>query len=124
MVHGRSGFALFGACVCMAAAPARADGWLPGSLGLDIKGFIEGRVIKADDTLSWQDGALGKTRYGGHDPGGSGFLLKGYGALEIEPKFGFDLTGRVVLSVADDQYTPVTVTEAYLQYKPAPTGNF
>ncbi|MGZ5989166.1 MAG: hypothetical protein ACXWLZ_08975 [Rhizomicrobium sp.] len=108
----------------MSTAPARAEGWLPGSLGLNLSGYLEGRLIKADDTLSWENGGLGKTRYGGHNASGSGFLLKGYGALVVEPKFGFDWTGRVVLSVADDQHTPVTINEAFIQYKPAPTSNF
>jgi hypothetical protein len=124
MARGRWSLLPIAACACLAGAPARAEGLLPGSLGLDLKGFVEGRLVKADDTTSWQNGGLGKTRFGGLGQGNDGFLLRGYGALVIEPKFGFDLTGRVVLSIAGDQHSPVTVTEAYLQYKPAPTSNF
>jgi hypothetical protein len=121
-----------------AGAPARADGDdrsgargdgsgasdFLGGLQLDLKGYVEARAVSASDTKSWERNGLGKTRYGGQAQGSSGLLLTGEGALIIEPKFGFDLTGHVVLSVAPEQDKALSLIEAYLQYKPAPTGNF
>ena len=44
--------------------------------------------------------------------------------LLIQPKLGFDITGDIVLSADDQQKTALDVIEAFLQYKPAPTGDF
>jgi hypothetical protein len=92
-----------------------------GGFSLNIEGFIEGRAIVSGDIKSWEDGGLGKIRYGGGD-GKTGLLARAEGALVLEPKFGFDWSGAVVLTANAQQRTAVDISEAYLQYKPAPTG--
>lgn len=103
------------------AAPARAaDSLLPEDFQLDLKGYVEGRAVAADDTKTWERNGLGKTRYGGTGD----VVFRGEGVLIVEPKFGFDVTGRVTVSVAAEQYKTLSLVEAFLQYKPAPTGDF
>jgi hypothetical protein len=116
----------FAMLLLAAGAPARAaDGASPfADFELDLKGYVEGRFIAADDTKSWERNGLGKTRYGGIARDNNGLALQGEGALIIEPKFGFDVTGHVVMTVAPEQYKTLSLVEAFLQYKPAPTGDF
>ncbi len=120
---GRRAVVLLLSCLTAGAADAHADSLLPqnflGDFQLDLKGYVEGRAVAADGTMTWERNGLGKTRYGGTGD----VVFRGEGALIVEPKFGFDLTGRVVVSVAAEQYRPVSLVEAFLQYKPAPTGD-
>ncbi|MHB1207809.1 MAG: hypothetical protein ACYCZX_19755 [Rhodospirillaceae bacterium] len=106
------------------AAESETSSDLLGGFQLDLKGYVEGRAVAADDTKSWERNGLGKTRYGGQALDSNGLLLTGEGALVIEPKFGYDLTGHVVLTAAPEQYQALSLVEAFLQYKPAPTGDF
>lgn len=109
----------------LAGADARAaDSPALGEFQLDLKGYVEGRAVAADDTQSWERNGLGKTRYGGLAQGASGMVFRGEGALLIDPHFGYDVSGHVVLTVASEQYKAVSLVEAFLQYKPAPTGDF
>ncbi|MBY0511592.1 MAG: hypothetical protein K2P94_15755 [Rhodospirillaceae bacterium] len=108
------------------AHPTRAldDVITVGSLSLDLSGYIEGRAIVGSDTRSWEDGGLGKVRYGSNAGGGVRTLARAEGAVVIEPKFGFDWSGSIVLSVNGQQRMALDVTEAFLQYKPAPHSAF
>ena len=108
----------------IAARTACADDGVPPNFSLDLKGYIEGRFAVTGDTRSWEDGGLGKTRYGAGAGGNSRVLPRAEGVLLIQPKFGFDLSGDIVLTANDQQKTAIDVSEAFLQYKPAPTGNF
>ena len=112
---------MFG-CASLTRAAQAEDA--PSGFALDLKGYIEGRLAFTDDTRSWEDGGLGKTRYGGTAGGKSRFVPRAEGALIIQPQFGFDVTGDIVLTANDQQKTVLDVMEAFLQYKPAPTGNF
>jgi hypothetical protein len=106
--------------------PARAldDIVSLGNVSLDLSGYIEGRAIVGSDTRSWEDGGLGKVRYGSDAGGGVRTLARAEGALVLEPKFGFDWSGAIILSVNGQQRMAVDVTEAFLQYKPAPDSAF
>lgn len=108
-------------CV-IATRPVAADDDAPSGFGLDLKGYIEGRLVMTDHERSWQDGGLGKVRYGGDAGGGTRTGARAEGALIVQPQFGFDVTGNVVLAFNSQQRTAVDVIEAFLQYKPAPTG--
>ena len=110
----------------MAWTPAQAldDVFTAGGFSLDASGYVEGGIIVSGESLGWEDGGLGKIRYGGTPSGDRRFLPRAEGALVMEPKFGFDWSGTVVLSANDQQRMAIDVTEAFLQYKPAPTGNF
>lgn len=88
-----------------------------GSFSLDVSGYAEGRVIMTSATQSWENAGLGKVRYGGN---GSDILARAEGALVLQPKFGFDWTGTVVLTANAQQRQSIDISEAFLQYKSAP----
>ncbi len=106
----------------MTAARALDDVLSAGSFSLDVSGYGEGRVIMTSTTQSWENAGLGKVRYGGGASGGRDVLARAEGAVVLQPKFGFDWTGTVVLTAAAEQRQTVDITEAFLQYKPAPAG--
>ena len=110
-----------GAALAPASTPrALEDVISHGPFSLDVSGFIEGRFIVGGGVRSWEDASLGKIRYGSDADGNTRMLARGEGAMVIAPKFGFDWSGYVALSVNGQQRTAVDVTEAFLQYKPAP----
>ena len=95
-----------------------------GLVSLNISGFIEGRIVVGSEERSWEDGGLGKLRYGASADGKTRLLARAEGAVVIEPKFGFDWSGYIALSANGQQRTAIDVTEAFLQYKPAPASAF
>jgi hypothetical protein len=122
-VAARAIFATLALAAC--AAPARAfhDVLSLGSFSLDVTGYLEGRLVVSGATRSWEEGGLGKIRYGSGD-GDIHPLARVEGAVVLEPKFGFDWSGYVALIANSQQRTAVDITEAYLQYKPAPNAAF
>ncbi len=104
-------------------SPARAldDVLSLGDFSLDVNGFLEGRAIMSGKTRSWEDGGLGKLRYGGTASGERRYIARVEGAVAIVPKFGFDWSGVMILTANDQQQQGVDIQEAFLQYKPAPS---
>ncbi|MBL8630466.1 MAG: hypothetical protein JNM81_12590 [Rhodospirillaceae bacterium] len=88
---------------------------------LNAKGLIDLRLIAPSNTLSWEEKSLGKTRYGG-EPDVIARLAEA--ALILQPKLTWDLSGFVHLTTNTQQKNAVDVVEAFLSYKPAPTGHF
>jgi len=92
-----------------------------GAFSLDVTGFIEGRAIVSGQTRSWEDGGLGKIRYGGDAAGARRVLARAEGALVVVPKFGFDWSATIVLTANDQQRQAFDLQEAVLHYRPAPS---
>jgi len=101
---------------------AQEGSWLPEGVNIDIKGYVEGRAIATDKTLSWEDTGLGKTGFSGTSSGGRRALVRMEGHAIARIMFGFDWTGIVHATANQEQHVPVDIVEAYLQYKPAPRG--
>jgi len=116
--------AAFIGCVGVSRAVYADDTASESFFTLDLKGYMEARLAVTGDTRSWEDGGLGKTRYGGSAGGNARVVPRAEGALLIQPKLGFDLTADIILTANDQQKSALDVMEAFLQYKPAPTGNF
>jgi len=95
-----------------------------GNFSLDINGFIEGRAILSSNTQSWEDKGLGKVRYGAAANGDTRVLGRAEGAVALKPKFGFDVSGTIVLTANDQQRMALDINEAFLEYKPAPGSAF
>jgi hypothetical protein len=95
-----------------------------GAFSLDVSGMIEGRAALGSNTRSWEDRGLGKVRYGGDAGGERRALMRGEGALVLKPKLGFDVTGAVVITANDQQRMALDINEAFLEYKPAPAGEW
>jgi hypothetical protein len=102
-------------------SPAQAADPLPFAIGL--KGLLDFRGAVGSSTRSWMDGGLGKTRYGGDVGGGRRAYAKvSEATLVIEPRIGWDVSGVIQLTAAPEQQNAIDIVEAYLQYKPVPTG--
>ncbi|MSO97039.1 MAG: hypothetical protein EXR11_02305 [Rhodospirillaceae bacterium] len=110
---GLAGLGLIGA-----ATAALGDDDFP---SFNVKGLIDGRLAIASNTLSWENRGLGKTRYGG----GSDVVARmAEASLIVQPKLSWDLSGFIHLTTNTQQKYAVDVVEAFLAYRPAPTGQF
>ena len=105
-------------------AEASADpAALPSWLDLDVKALVEARLALTSDTLSWEEGGLGKVRWGSSD-GKAGIVARPEGAVVLQPRFGFDWSGFVHLQSTSQQRSAVDVVEAYLAYQTPPASTF
>ena len=86
---------------------ARAD-------DLTIQGYLDFRAVLADDTRTWTDGGLGKTRWGGE--GGVHF---GGGALALGWQATPTLLAFAELQAQADGDPEVDLMIAYLRWRPA-----
>lgn len=90
---------------------------------IDVKGFVEARVGLTSDTLSWEEGGLGKVRYGAED-GNPALIARPEAALVLQPRLGFNWSGFVHLSANSQQRPAVDMVEAYLAYQTPPDSPF
>ena len=93
------------------------------ALDLDVKGLVEARLALTSKTPSWEDGGLGKVRWGSSD-GKAGIIARPEAALVVQPRFGFDWSGFVHLQATSQQRPAVDVVEAYLAYSTSPASRF
>jgi hypothetical protein len=109
--------ALAAACV-VTASVAWADDELP---SFSARGLIDLRLVAPDNTLSWEQKGLGKTRYGG-EPNVIARLAEA--SLILQSKITWDLTAVAHLTTNTQQKNAIDVVEAFLSYRPAPTSEF
>jgi hypothetical protein len=86
-----------------------------------VKGFIEGRVALTDGPQGWEHRGLGKTHFGGD--GGNRTIVHTEGAAVVSADINWDWT--LFLNVSADagrRRNPVDFVEAFVRYKPAPSG--
>lgn len=101
-------------------AQAADDSSLPSWLDLGVKGLIDARFAITSETKSWEEGGLGKVRWGSDT--GVGVVARPEGAIVLQPHFGFDWSGFVQLQASSQQRPAVDVVEAYLAYKTPPAS--
>jgi len=91
--------------------------------GIEVKGLIDFRAIATPSTQSAEDRGLGKSRFGAEQQGDARVIGRmAEAALVVMPRITWDLTGVIVLTAAPEQRTAFDVQQAFLHYKPAPTG--
>ena len=95
---------------------------LPSGIDIDVKGYIEGRAVATGRTRSWEDGGLGKLRFGSANGGSRRAMVRLEGAAVARVMLGFDWTGIIHVTANQEQHVPVDIVEAFIQYKPAPRG--
>lgn len=98
---------------------ARDDG---DPAAITFRGYLEGRIVSTSSAVSWADGGLGKTRFGGTQADGARVLGRVEAAVKAQAKIGWDWTANVTATVSGQQYHLIDAQEAFLRYKPAPTG--
>ena len=82
-----------------------------------ISGVVDVRAAYSDGQKSWVDGGLDKARA---SKGASLSLAEA--DLIWRPRIGWSLSGLVVVQAQPDMPDPVGVSEAYVTYKPTPSG--
>lgn len=116
----RQSLAVAVGCATLGGTSAMAGDNLP---TIDIKGMLDLRGAISSGTQSAEDRGLGKTRYGADSSGDRRVLGRlGQASLILQPRITWDLSAYVMVNAAQEQRTALDVTEAFLQYKPAPTG--
>ncbi len=114
-------FALAG-ILASTASPVLAQG--PAAT-FDILGVVDARLILSDDTKSWEEEGLGKTRWGGDANGDSRVIGRiAEASLIAVSRLTWDWTGVVHVKVDSQQEHPIDVVEAFLRYKPVPTSEY
>lgn len=92
---------------------------------MDIRGLVDARLVLTDNSISWENRGLGKTRWGADATGDSRVLGKlGEASLIFLPKLTWDLSGVVHVKVDTQQHQPVDIVEAFLRYKPVPRSEY
>jgi len=88
-------------------------------------GLLDFRLVKSDDTVSWMDNGLGKTRYGADANGSSRSLGRLAGAaLVMSSRFSWDYKGHLVLKYDPEQKDSVDVLEGFVSYAPIATSSY
>ncbi|MCV2367918.1 hypothetical protein [Roseateles oligotrophus] len=111
------------ALFCTAIAPLFA-GWAllsgtPPAAAVEWHGLLDMRALHTDAERSWTDAGLGKLR---HDKQSSGLRL-GQAFLSAQADLlSNTITGRLVLSAADDRAGALDVNEAWLLWSPLPSS--
>jgi hypothetical protein len=119
MIGARTARSILIAAVAVVGSAAQAaDDDLP---SFSVRGLIDGRLAVTDDTLSWEKRGLGKTRYGGES---DVIARMAEAALVVQSKITWDLSAVAVLTANTQQKNAIDVVEAFVNYKPAPTGQF
>lgn len=101
---------------------AEAQDALP---AITVRGLLDARLVLTDNTLSWEEGGLGKTRWGGDESGDKRVVGRiAEASLIFLPKFSWDWSGVVHVKVDSQQKQPVDIIEAFLRYKPVPKSDY
>jgi hypothetical protein len=107
-------------CV-MAIGAVQADDEPP---DLEWGGLLDLRVAKTDDTVSWLDHGLGKTRFGADSNGDRLIGRVAEAALLVTSHLNWSTSAQLYLKYDADQHQPLDVIEAYLSYHPLPTDSY
>ena len=92
---------------------------------IDVRGLVDARLILTDNTVSWEERGLGKTRWGGDASGDNRVVGRiAEASLIFLPKFSWDWSGVIHVKADSQQHQPVDVIEAFLRYKPVPKSDF
>lgn len=93
---------------CCACAPACAQ-------QMAVQGYLDLRLAVPATQQDWNDGGLGKTRFGGHSQGAVG------GALALAWQATPALLASATLQLQSDQHRPLDVIDAGLRWRPVST---
>ncbi len=118
-----AGVAIMAAVAAISPAainPAAADA----SPWLTLSGLVDARLILTDTTVGWESGSLGKTRYGAATTGTSRLLARVADvSLIARADLSWNLSGFAHLVANSQQDNTVDVAEAFIAYRPAPSGD-
>jgi len=88
-------------------------------------GLLDLRMASTDDTVSWTDKGLGKTRYGADSNSSSRTLGRlASAALAVSTRFSWNYKGRLVLKYDPEQKDTLDVLEGFISYVPITTSSY
>lgn len=87
-----------------------------------VDGYADLRMVVPSNQVSWQDGGLGKLRFGAGD--GNPDFTFAEAAAEISALITPELIGVVTSRIAPKQYTAADLLDGYLRYRPVSTSPF
>jgi hypothetical protein len=93
-----------------------------GAADFSVEGYADFRLIVPSNQLSWQDGGLGKLRFGAGD--GKPDLQFTEAAADISVLITPGLIAVATARVANKGYTAVDLLEGYLRYRPVSTSRW
>lgn len=100
---------------------AQADDSYP---DITLGGLLDLRAARTDDTTSWLDHGLGKTRYGGA-AGDSRVLGRvAEAALLINAHLDWSTSGQLYIKYDADQHQPLDIIDGFIDYQPVSTSAY
>lgn len=106
----------------ISGVPAYAGGAYP---SVQLTGLLDLRLAYTDDTRSWLDDGLGKTRYGADFAGDATALARmAEASFLIMPRFSGALSAMLHLKYDHQQRYPLDVVEAFFSYRPVPRSDY
>ncbi len=91
-----------------------------GAVDFSVDGYADLRLIVPSNQVSWQNGGLGKLRFGAEDARPD--LQFAEAAVEGSVVITPELIGIATVRVAEKQYSAVDLLEGYLRYRPVSTS--
>ncbi len=97
---------------------------------ISFGGLLDARFVRTDETGSWLDGELGKTRYGSEDSGNSELLRLSQASLLISAAASDVLSARLQINVDADpdeldvRNGRIDLIEAFGSYRPVLSSSF
>lgn len=88
-------------------------------LDFNVDGYVDLRLIVPSDQVSWQDGKLGKLRYGAENGKPEARVAETVGQAVV--LFAPELMGLAVVRVESEQRTFFDLLEGYIRYRPVST---
>ncbi|GLR15194.1 hypothetical protein GCM10007907_39840 [Chitinimonas prasina] len=85
---------------------------------LEVEGLLDQRLVYSNSPQGWLEGGLGKQR---HDARHDGLRL-GQAMLLLRGELADTVSAQAVINLADDRASAFDVSEAWLRWKPLPTG--
>ena len=98
-------------------------GWLLAGSGLAVAqeihwhGHVDLRGVHAGDDIAWDEGGLGKARFGDGDDG----IVLAAGVLSGTAQLGPEVLVSTTLQVVPDHEQPLDVLDAWVRYRPVST---
>lgn len=92
------------------------------AVDFSVDGYADLRMVVPSDQASWQNGGLGKLRFGAED--GDPDLTFAEAAAELSALITPELVGVATARIAPKQYTAIDLLEGYLRYRPVSTSPF
>ena len=93
-----------------------------GAVDFDLQGYADVRLVVPSDQVSWQDGGLGKLRFGAENARPDAVFAEAalQGSAVILP----ELLAVATIRSAYKQHSAVDLLEGYLRYRPVSTSAF